>query len=86
MLSIRNIQFTKLLRVEGRFREFNFRRSGKDEQAIFNIDVTDDRNTRIFFRMQKENSAWKILPQEIPSWIINNETNLCELIEKELQS
>ena len=86
MLSIRNIQFTKLLRVDGRFREFNFRQSGKNEQAIFNVDVTDDRSTRIFFRMQKENSSWKILPQEIPAWIMNNETNLCELIEKELQS
>ena len=86
MLSIRNIQFTKLVRVDGRFREFNFRKSGKDEQMVFNVDVTDDRNTRIFFRMQKENSAWKILPQEIPTWILSNETNLCELIEKELQS
>jgi hypothetical protein len=85
MQSIRNIQFTRLVRIDGRLREFNFRKSGKEEQ-VFNVDVTGDRNTRIFFQMQKEDSAWKIMPGEIPTWIRNKETNLCELIEKELQA
>ena len=85
MQSIRNIQFSKLLKTEGRFREFNFRKSAKEGKIIFNVDVTDDRNNRILFRMQKEDSAWKIQSQELPGWIIKNETSLCELIEKELQ-
>ena len=86
MLSIRNIQFTKLLKAEGRFREFNFRKSANEGKIIFNVDVTDDRSNRIFFRMQKEDSVWKIQSQDLPLWVINNETNLCELIESELQS
>lgn len=86
MLSFRNIQFTKLLKAEGRFREFNFRKSANDGKVIFNVDVTDDRNNRIFFRMHKEDSVWKIQSQELPPWIIKNETSLCELIEGELQS
>jgi len=86
MLSIRNIQFTKLLKAEGRFREFNFRKSANEGKIIFNVDVTDDRSNRIFFRMQKEDSVWKIQSRDLPLWVINNETNLCELIESELQS
>jgi hypothetical protein len=86
MLSIRNIQFSKLVKAEGRFREFNFRKSANDVQVVFNLDVTDDRNNRILFRMQKEDNAWKIQSKELPVWIINTETNLCELIEHELQA
>ena len=86
MLSIRNIQFTKLLKAEGRFREFNFRKSANEGIIIFNVDVTDDRSNRIFFHMQKEDSVWKIKSQNLPVWVINNETNLCELIENELKS
>jgi len=36
--------------------------------------------------MQKEDNGWKIQSKELPVWIINNETNLCELIENELQA
>ena len=86
MLTIRNIQFTKLLKADGRFREFNFRKTANDGKIIFNVDVTDDRSNRIVFRMQKEDSVWKIQPQDLPIWVINNETNLCELIESELQA
>lgn len=86
MLSIRNIQFTKLLKADGRFREFNFRKSDNEGKVIFNVDVTDDRSNRIFFRMQKEDSLWKIQSQDLPLWVIKNETHLCELIENELKS
>jgi len=86
MLSIRNIQFTKLLKADGRFREFNFRKSANEGIIIFNVDVTDDRSNRIFFRMQKEDSGWKIQSKDLPPWVIKNETSLCELIENELQS
>ena len=86
MLGIRNIQFSKLIKAEGRFREFNFRKSASGETIVFNVDVTDDRNNRILFRMQKEDNTWKIESKELPVWIINNETNLCQLIESELQA
>lgn len=86
MLTIRNIQFSKLVKAEGRFREFNFRKSANGGTVIFNVDVTDDRNNRILFRMQKEDDTWKIESKELPVWIINNETNLCQLIESELKA
>ena len=83
MSLIRNIQFTKLLKADGCLREFNFRKSFTGGKIVFNVDVTDDRNNRIYFQMQKENADWKIQQQELPAWIIINEMNFCEFIEKE---
>ena len=84
MKFIRNIQFTKLVKAEGRLREFNFRKSNGLQEGIFTIDVSDDRGYRIVFHMQKEENIWKILPQQLPAWIRENETRLSELIEEEL--
>jgi hypothetical protein len=84
MKFIRNIQFTKLVKAEGRLREFNFRKSNGLQEGIFTIDVSDDRGYRIVFHMQKEENIWKILPQQLPAWVRENETRLSELIEEEL--
>jgi hypothetical protein len=85
MLSIKNVQFTKLLKAEGRLREFNFRKTASEGKTIFNIDVTDDRSNRILFHMQKQDDVWKIQPQQLPAWITKNETNLHEVIEQEMK-
>jgi hypothetical protein len=82
---IRNIQFTKLVRAEGRLREFNFRKfNAETGEWLFSIDVVDDRGNRIMFRMKKEDT-WKIMPGQWPSWVLNNESNFHELIEEELR-
>ena len=67
MLSIKNVQFTKLLKAEGRLREFNFRKTASEGKTVFNIDVTDDRSNRILFHMQKQDDLWKIQPQQLPA-------------------
>ena len=83
---VRNIQFTKLVKAEGRLREFNFRKfSGLEGEWLFSIDVVDDRGNRIIFRMKKEDSGWKILPGQWPAWVLSNENNFHELIEEELR-
>ena len=84
MRSIKNIQFSKLIKAEGRLREFNFRKSNPSGQVLFVVDVTDDRSNRIIFQMQKESEGWKIQPQLLPDWILKYETQLHDLIEKEL--
>ena len=54
---VRNIQFTRLVRADGRLREFNFRKfRGEGGEWLFSIDVADDRGNRIVFRMQKEDT------------------------------
>ena len=85
----RNIHFTKLVKVNGRLKEFNFRKLGGPNEGLFTVDVSDDRGNRILFRMQKENDAWKIQPQppqQLPSWVMEKENTFSELIEEELRS
>ena len=83
---IKNIQFTRLVKAEGRLREFNFRKfQGENSEMLFSVDVVDDRGNRIIFRMKKENERWKILPDRLPAWILSNENNLNSLIEEELR-
>lgn len=81
----KNIQFTKLVKANGRLREFNFRKLGGVNEGQFTVDVSDDRGNRIMFRMQSENDTWKIIEQPLPEWIWNNEDQYKELIEEALR-
>jgi hypothetical protein len=81
----KNIQFTKLVKTDGRLREFNFRRVNGLHEAIFTVDVSDDRGNRIMFRMEKIDEQWKIQDQQLPDWIKNAELNFHELIVEELR-
>lgn len=86
---IKNIQFTKLIKADGRLREFNFRRYNSDNQqpAIFSVNVVDNRDNRIIFEMKQEDNIWKIIKQpSLPVWIVQNENNFHESIEEELKN
>lgn len=82
----RNIQFTKLIKAEGRLREFNFRKVNGLHEELFTVDVSDDRGNRIMFKMRKEGNEWLILSdQPIPDWIRTNSSRYNEAIEEELR-
>ncbi len=83
---IRNIQFTKLLKANGRLREFNFRKANALKEGLITVDVCDDRGNRIVFYMQKEADTWKIQEQQLPVWILESEPNLNELISEEMRN
>ena len=85
VFTFKNIQFSKLVKTEGRLREFNFRKSNPNGKVLFFVDVTDDRSNRIIFQMIKDNDSWKIQPQLLPDWIVKNENKFHELIEDELK-
>ena len=80
----KNIQFTKIVKTEGRLREFNFRKLGGINEGFFTVDVVDDRGNRIMFRMQKEDNQWKIVEQPLPSWVVSSENQFHGLIEESL--
>jgi hypothetical protein len=82
---VRAVQFTCLLKAGGRLREFNFRKMKGPEGELFSINVCDDRGERILFQMQKEQNGWKFRQQQLPAWIVQQETKLHEAIEEELQ-
>jgi hypothetical protein len=81
---MKNIQFSKLVKAEGRLREFNFRKSNGLQEGLFTVDVSDDRGNRIIFRMQKEEGIWKIVKQQMPPWVWENEAGFHTLIEEEM--
>jgi hypothetical protein len=82
---IKNIHFTRLLKTNGRLREFNFRKFKGGQEDLFSVDLSDDRGNRIIFQMQKDGNTWKITHQEeVPGWISEKEDKLHELIEEEL--
>jgi hypothetical protein len=83
---IKNIHFTRLLKINGRLREFNLRKLKGTQEELFSVDVSDDRGNRIMFQMQKDGNTWKITDQHVPKWILENEDKLHELIEEELRN
>ena len=50
------------------------------------MDVSDDRGNRIVLKMEKEDGVWKIIKQQLPAWIWENEAVFHTLIEEELAS
>jgi hypothetical protein len=82
----KNVQFTKLVKADGRLREFNFRRVNGLHEEQFTVDVSDDRGNRIMFRMHKDGNSWVIIHElPIPDWVKDNEAKFNELILEELR-
>ncbi len=84
---IKNIQFTRLVKADGRLREFNFRKVNGSKEGVFTVDVSDDRGNRIIFNMEKNDNTWKIVSSTpLPEWITKNESTFEELIVEELKN
>lgn len=83
----RNIQFTRLIKVSGRLKEFNFRKANASIKGLFTVDVLDDEGpmgNRIIFKMEHKETSWHIVPQELPAWILEKENEMNDLIVAEL--
>ena len=81
---IKNVQFSRVLKADGRMREFNFRKPNGRDQAPCTVDVSDDRGHRIVFSMHKGENHWKIVSPALPTWITQLENKFDELIEDEI--
>nr|WP_294904632.1 hypothetical protein [uncultured Lacibacter sp.] len=83
----KNIQFTRLIKADGRLREFNFRKLGGLQEGLFSVDVADERGNRLLFKMHKEDSLWKIVDgYDLPDWVTSSSTVLHERIEEVLNT
>lgn len=81
----KNVHFTRLIKINDRLKEFNFRRVTNAAAPFFTVDVSDDRGNRIMFRMEKgDANHWRIVDDVLPQWVSNNEGKLHETIEEEL--
>ncbi|ULQ53732.1 hypothetical protein [Flavihumibacter fluvii] len=86
MQFVKNIQFTRLIKADGRLREFNFRKMILLQETLFSIDVVDDRGNRIMFKMNRPESDWQIVPQPLPAWVQEQEKMLSDMIKEELNT
>jgi hypothetical protein len=82
---IKNIQFSRLIKINGVLKEFNFRKPNRKDSP-FTVDVIDERANRIIFYMQKTDETWNILPQTLPVWIQQYETTFAGVIDEELKN
>jgi hypothetical protein len=84
MIAIKNMQFTRLYKVNGYLKEFNFRKSNSSNEGKVSVDTIDDRGNRIIFFMEKIDASWKLITPEVPAWVVLQEANLHEAIEEGL--
>jgi len=87
MRFIRNVQFTCLVKCEGKQREFNFRRRSSTEVPYYHVDTVDLAGTRYQFHMDKTKDQWKIRESTMPVWILDVESQLStKIIENDVQA
>lgn len=85
MQFVRMVQFTRLVKINGRLREFNFRKIKSEEDRLFSVNVVNDRGDRIVFGMKKLDGSWQILGEKLPDWISQSVQELGLAIDDELQ-
>ena len=80
MITATNIAFTLLIKINGRQREFNFR---KRPDGNYDTDTNDDRGNRYTFRVEKMDGTWKIIGKLLPAWLLESEGLINEALEKQ---
>ena len=85
LLIMKNVHFTKLVKVGTTLKEFNFRKLRYSSVPEYHVDVTDDRANRIIFTMQKTEGNWILSPINIPNWINQVKQSLQEILEESEQ-
>ncbi len=83
---VKNIQFTRLIKCDGKLKEFNFRKPNGKQEGLFTVDVIDAKVSSIIFNMDMLENTWKITNNELPQWILDNELAFHEIIEEEFKS
>ena len=79
---MRNIAFTRLLKIRDRLREVNFRRQPQGD--AYHVDTTDERGARTLFQMIcTAEGTWKLSSASLPAWIVEAETIFAAAIVEE---
>ena len=75
----KNIAFTLLIKVDGRLREFNFR---KRNDESYDGDISDERGTRYFFKMRKQEGGWSMEGVALPGWLEASQSRIEEALSQ----
>jgi hypothetical protein len=76
----KNVQFSILIKIEGRLREFNFRRLSEN---TYDADVSGEGGIRHSFAWFREDGNWQLFKkskkaESLPEWIVNNTSSIRE--------
>lgn len=78
-----NIAYTRLLKIRGRLREFNFRKQPNLE-GTYHVDCTDERGLRFMFLMHgAPGGSWQASSPDLPAWIREAEGVIAAAIAEE---
>jgi hypothetical protein len=69
MLRPKNIQFTNLIKADGRLHEFNFRKSVTANGPLFTVDVADKNGSRHYIFFHFADKHWLLKTRNNPAWI-----------------
>jgi len=75
----RLIQFTLLISVNTRQREFNFRQRTPEE---YDGNTTDERGERYYFKLVRSDDKWIFGKDPIPMWLREIEAHIGKAIEE----
>lgn len=70
MITATNIAFTLLIKINGKQREFNFRKRSDNN---YDTDTNDEHGNRYIFRMEKADENWHIVGKSLPAWLTSSE-------------
>ncbi|RYG36008.1 MAG: hypothetical protein EOO01_31095 [Chitinophagaceae bacterium] len=77
----RNIAFTVLIKINGRLKEFNFRRRSS---SLYDVDTNDERGERYFFKAEYLHDRWAVSGADLPAWLSQGEKIIADtLLEQE---
>jgi hypothetical protein len=76
----KQVQFSKLIKANGRLREFNFLKLNNTELPSYRVDVSDEKGRRYIFQLTNNGGECRISGEDLPKWIIDTETALQEAI------
>ena len=74
-------QFTLIVPVNGRQREFNFRQRSNE---LYNGNTADERGERHYFDVIVENGDWKFKDQLLPAWLKQHEDAIIKGLKRYL--
>ena len=75
----KNIQFTLLIPVDTRKREFNFRQRNPE---WYDGNTTDEQGERFYFKLVKERGEWIFANETIPAWLKSSEVLVRQAIDE----
>lgn len=69
-MNTRHIQFSVLIPVNGRLREFNFRQRNAEQ---YDGNTTNELGERFYFKLVRERDQWIFADTNLPDWLRGSE-------------